>query len=153
MRTPGSLQAKKEKPKEASWLSLVKVLAGLYKICKVDGESMSPTLSKGDIVIYRALEKEDLDKLKGKIIVFIHPLKGKFLMVKRVKEATTLGIEVRGDNENSSIDSRQFGNINKSNLIGLVEYFVDLSSSENRSNKIKMFGLNRISDLTIFFNS
>jgi len=82
---------------------------------------MHPTLCPGDIVIYRSISKKDLFELKGKIVVIRHPVQEKNLIIKRVKDEYSLGLEVRGDNSFSSTDSRQFGLVNKANIVGLVE--------------------------------
>lgn len=76
------------------------------KFFRVKGESMSPTLEQGDIVI-GAL---NLPVKKTDLIVFKEPLT-ELLVIKRVTEVFDDGfvVEVKGDNYANSIDSKNYG--------------------------------------------
>ena len=139
MQTPGSLQARTDLPEGASWLSLVRVLFGHHQFCRIDGDSMYPTLLKGDIVIYRPISKNDFNTLEGKIVIINHPLKKDVIMVKRVEKIQFAGVEVRGDNIEASTDSRQFGLIHRSQIIGLVHRLVDENKASRYMKLIKQF--------------
>ena len=82
---------------------------------------MLPTLCSGDIVIYRPIRQGISFPKKGEIVVARDPITAKQLIIKRVYEINQFGLELRGDNEKNSIDSRQFGLINIKNLCGIVE--------------------------------
>ncbi len=82
---------------------------------------MWPTLKEGDIVIYRQLSNFKSLTKSGDIVVLNDPLEPNSLIVKRIYKETKLGLELRGDNEQNSIDSRSFGLVNYSQLIGIVE--------------------------------
>ena len=103
------------------------MLTGLRRHCRVDGDSMQPTLSPGDVVIYRPITPNNLYLEKGCLVVLKHPLEQETLIVKRVFQDQTWGIELRGDNERNSIDSRQFGLVDRNKLCGIVEQIIPKS--------------------------
>ena len=86
---------------------------------------MQPTLNPGDFVIYRPIKKGDFSLERGCMVVIRHPLEEKTLIIKRLYEETSLGLDIRGDNELESIDSRQFGPINKLQIKGIVEKVIN----------------------------
>lgn len=57
----------------------------------------------------------------GDIIVFRHVVPP-FVLCKRIKKIINDKIWVEGDNKKESIDSRNFGFINKKNIIGKVVF-------------------------------
>lgn len=85
---------------------------------------MLPTLSDGDLLIYRRIRSDSYPYQPGSLVVALHPLEEKTLIVKRVHLSHTLGIELRGDNETASSDSRQFGLISKQQIYGIVEQII-----------------------------
>lgn len=131
MQTPGSLLAKSEEPKGVKFHSLLLLLAGHRRYCRIDGDSMRPTLSSGDLVIFRPFSKtsKTTSLQEGSIVVVNHPLLPKKLMVKRVHKISLKGVDLRGDNLNSSTDSRQFGLVNRENIKGIVESILPLNKS------------------------
>ncbi len=82
---------------------------------------MKPTLKEGDLIIYKPFKPSENVISEGNLVVLEHPLIKKALMVKRVSEIYVDAITVMGDNESTSIDSRQFGQIHKSKVKGIVE--------------------------------
>lgn len=87
-------------------------------IFKVRDESMEPTLHSGDYVFVNKWHR----KLNvGEIIVLRHPLEGIYI-VKRIKSIDNNAIYVVGDNLNQSEDSRKFGSVDKSRLLGKVMF-------------------------------
>ncbi len=85
---------------------------------------MLPTLNDGDLLIYKPfIHKKDLLH-EGLIVVIKHPYKEGQLMVKRVSKVKPTYIEIIGDNESCSIDSRQMGAINIMKVKGIVESII-----------------------------
>jgi mitochondrial inner membrane protease subunit 1 len=56
------------------------------------------------------------------VVAVTNPREPGRLLVKRVHAVTRWSIEVRGDNENVSTDSRHFGPLPRSHLAGRVIY-------------------------------
>lgn len=90
-----------------------------WEIIKVSGESMSPTLQDGDLVL---IDKTSPVRL-GDIIVLNHPISD-YLIIKRITGIKKHGNEtvyyVMGDNRSNSIDSRNFGYIKEEHIEGRV---------------------------------
>ncbi len=85
---------------------------------------MLPTLKEGDLIIFKPfLYKKDI-LLEGILVVINHPLKADTLMVKRISKVGASYVEVLGDNETISIDSRKFGPINQTEIQGIVERII-----------------------------
>ncbi len=86
------------------------------KIFRVSDSSMEPSLHSGDYLIvnrwYRALKV-------GDIVVLRHPGKN-ISIVKRISTISGKLLFVVGDNSGSSEDSRSFGSLDKSSVIGKV---------------------------------
>ena len=85
---------------------------------------MNPTLHQGDIVIYRPIHSKKFSPKKGCIVVVKDPQSPQALIIKRVYKENSLGLDLRGDNERNSIDSRQFGLVSRSYLRGIVEHII-----------------------------
>ena len=91
----------------------------MISVLKVTGESLYPLYKEGDFVIISKIPFV-LNRLKiGDIIVFKHSLHG--TMIKQIKEINNEGdkLQVIGRHGNS-VDSRQFGEIDKASIIGKV---------------------------------
>ena len=108
--------------------SLILFLIGHRRLFRVDGDSMLPTLSSGDFVIYRPFKKGQEELSNGSIVIVRHPLKEKTLILKRIHKASSTGIDLRGDNPEMSTDSRQFGIVNHGHLLGVVEELIKTSN-------------------------
>ena len=85
---------------------------------------MLPTLREGDIVIYRPIKPGKFVLKEGSIVVVKDPLASEELIIKRVFKENAFGLELRGDNPIRSIDSRQFGLVNRTFLCGVVEKII-----------------------------
>ncbi len=85
---------------------------------------MKPNIQSGDLIIYSTGAQEIIKVLKGSIVVLNNPLNPSSLIVKRIHDINSRGIEIRGDNPSSSIDSRQFGLINPESIIGVVKRII-----------------------------
>ena len=82
---------------------------------KVKGDSMWPTLENGNIVRF---EKTNSDAIEiNQIVLFKHPFKKDFNLIKRITSIEDRKVFLIGDNPdpNASEDSHNFG------LIGLEE--------------------------------
>ncbi len=113
-----------EKGRERLLLSLFLLITGHRKLLRVVGDSMLPALHEGDRVIYRKNPTRNLTLKKGLIIILKNPLEPSSLIIKRLHQDNSLGMDVRGDNKDSSIDSRTFGLVSHSNLHGVVEQII-----------------------------
>ena len=89
---------------------------------------MSPLLNHGDIIIYKKIRNKDKMPLKDSIVIFRNPLNSKEVLIKKVYKTTLFGLDLRGTNIEFSTDSRQFGFVSRSNLLGLVENVIITSS-------------------------
>jgi nickel-type superoxide dismutase maturation protease len=85
---------------------------------QVEGTSMMPTLAHGDrLVVIRGARPRC-----GDIVALKDPGEPTRLLVKRVVALAPSGVEVRGDNRAASRDSRRFGPVAPSSLLGRAVY-------------------------------
>ncbi len=109
-----------------------------FKAVEVRGDSMAPNYNDGDWLLFRLLPaksklgllpKSDLkaNSLTGKVVLIQRhsELGTDFLQVKRVTQITNdskfnndIGIWVEGDNKDKSTDSRTWGALDSSEVIG-----------------------------------
>ncbi len=94
---------------------------------------MRPTLSPGDLVIFRRVNPRMMTPSKGNIVLINHPLNTQLLIIKRIYGISANGIEVRGDNELVSTDSRQFGLVHKDYLYGIAEVVLKIGNLKFKS--------------------
>ena len=103
---------------------LATVLAGALLLAarchrlEVVGDSMLPSFEPGD----RLLAVEGLRIRPGHVVAVTDPRDSRRLLVKRVRRAYGGVLEVRGDNESASTDSREFGPVRRSEVRGRVVY-------------------------------
>lgn len=84
---------------------------------KISGHSMEPTYQEGQVVwVYNWAYLFSKPKVED---VILCQLDNK-IMIKRVQKITSEGVEVRGDNQTDSFDSRQFGVVKFSEILGRV---------------------------------
>ena len=88
----------------------------------VRGDSMWPTLNDGDVVTCNSYQGETV--LQGLIIVFPSPFDKKNILIKRVKSIDEDLLFVEGDNPDPSAsnDSHNFGSINISTVIAVLDW-------------------------------
>lgn len=85
---------------------------------EVRGDSMAPGFLPGDrLVVFRAGRPAP-----GQVVALIDPRDPDRVLVKRVAAAGPAGIDVRGDNTAHSTDSRRFGPVAATAIIGRVVY-------------------------------
>ena len=80
---------------------------------------MRPTLSPGDFVLVNPMAFKDHPPRSGDVVVVQHPYRDQ-VIIKRVSEVVDGGIMVRGDHAEASSDSRAFGRIVSSAVLGRV---------------------------------
>ena len=101
-------------------VDLLLLFCGRRRVLQVEGYSMWPTLKPKDRVILRPLNQHaPLPKIGG-LIVCTHPHQPSLRVVKRLNAIVEDQLTVLGDCPQSSTDSRQWGNIPRSCLIGEV---------------------------------
>ncbi len=89
---------------------------------EVDGDSMRPSLEPGDrLLVVRAPVRP------GDLVAFPDPRRPERTLVKRVSACGRDGLTVRGDNAGASTDSRTFGPVPRSRVLGraVYRYFPD----------------------------
>ena len=92
---------------------------GLRKIAIVSGESMMPSLKKGDVLFFKTYRKGKSKLKPEQIVIFNHPLKN-IICIKRINVVNKNNIKVLGDNIEFSEDSNKFGLLNNEKIIGIV---------------------------------
>ncbi len=80
---------------------------------------MLPTLKNGDIVFFKKYKKHKSRPKEGQIVIFKHPLK-EIKLIKRINSVKQNNIEVLGDNNEFSEDSKKFGLVNNEKIIGII---------------------------------
>jgi signal peptidase I len=96
-----------------------------FKKVEVRGDSMSPNYNEGDWLLFRVLPaKSKENELVGKVVLIQRRsnLGEDFLQVKRVtkvhNDTNETEIWVEGDNKEKSTDSRSWGALDSSEVIG-----------------------------------
>lgn len=87
------------------------LLCRLRKGVCVEGRSMLPALSPGDIALIDLRAYRRYPPKPGDIVLCAHPFKKNLQLLKRVHRIDDGCLELRGDNAEESTDSRQLGAI------------------------------------------
>lgn len=88
---------------------------------RVTGDSMTPTLEAGDVVLVDPGAYSACDPTPGEVILSGHPFKSDMRWVKRVAHVDEAGrCDVRGDNPAASTDSRTQGRVPRRKVMGRV---------------------------------
>lgn len=99
------------------WLWLIRQRQRL----RVAGKSMLPTLSPGDEILFDPNAYQQQRPQVGDLVVLQHPFRSDLTIVKRIMAvAESDRYFVVGDNLVASTDSRHWGHIKLSNIIGRV---------------------------------
>lgn len=94
----------------------IAVRDGRFEIVKIDGDSMTPALRDGDLVVIDPAESEFA---VGDIVFARHPFKQSIRVIKRIAEILDGPRYVlHGDNPSSSTDSRTLGPFSNSEILG-----------------------------------
>ena len=81
---------------------------------------MIPSICPGDIILYHPIEYWNSPIKEGSIVLIKHPLEETTTLIKRVINFEESGIRVEGDNQDNSVDSKNFGLISKYNVVGIA---------------------------------
>ncbi len=84
----------------------------------VAGTSMVPTFQPGHRLLVSRWSRWSV----GSVVALPDPRVPERMLVKRVRSQGRDGVEVRGDNEDASTDSRSFGPVPPSSISGRVVY-------------------------------
>ena len=85
---------------------------------RIIGPSMEPALRNADWWVVRRTG----EVRPGDVIAFRHPLRPDLVVVKRIVSTDPDGWWVEGDNAASSEDSRQFGAVPRTHVIGRLSW-------------------------------
>ena len=94
-----------------------------WRTIAVSGSSMSPTYNDGDWLLFRPLatiDANDLQKLVGKVVVIERESYPGIHFIKRVVRIDGSKVWVEGDNAAASTDSRQWGALVPTEIVGTV---------------------------------
>ena len=99
---------------------LLQWLLGRLRRCRIEGDSMIPTLKSGDEVLVKPHRYVHTYK-QGDCVCFYRPDQPELICVKRIQQVFgQSSFEVIGDNQACSTDSRHFGRLPVNCLIGQV---------------------------------
>src|SRR4051794_40334729 len=102
---------------EASWKDRILFLLARRDAFQVEGDSMNPTLNHADVVLVRRTRSVII----GDVVLAKHPFKQSVKVLKRVTEIDDHGrCHLTGDNPDESTDSRTFGSVPLSDIIGKI---------------------------------
>ncbi len=102
---------------EIDWTGRILSLLGWSEIFEIEGESMSPILNEGDL----ALVNFQAELKEGDIILAHHPFEKGSKLIKRIWKITPDGkYFLIGDNLAKSTDSRNFGELPATDILGKV---------------------------------
>ena len=105
-----------ELPK-ANWKNLIMYRMGRRRAFLVEGDSMTPTLGSGEVVLVRPSKIYGV----GDIVLAEHPYKSSVNVLKRIDRIEPNGsLHLVGDNPAASTDSRTFGAVSIESIIGKV---------------------------------
>ena len=91
----------------------------MIKFIKVTGQSLSPAYQEGDFVMIVTVPSFLFKP--GNTVVFQHPTYG--IMIKKILRVDPMGLFVTGTHP-LSIDSRQFGLIERRSVLGVVAWHI-----------------------------
>ncbi len=101
----------------ARLLDRVRLAFGRLLGLQIEGDSMIPILRSGDRVLVDPRSTQE----PGDVVVARHPYKSSIRIVKRLISIEPDGrVYLAGDNPNESTDSRTFGSVSQSDLLGKV---------------------------------
>ena len=113
---------------ELSWGEFLLWLIGRRSRHRIEGNSMLPSLQPGDEVLYQPQATRKSQPEVGDVVIVQHPHRPALMMIKRVaamEDDASSGLQghrywLLGDNLAESSDSRSFGWVEQSQLLGMV---------------------------------
>ena len=117
----GLQQADKSLFHKPDLFTLFTVIIGYRQHLRVVGNSMERTIKEGDLVIYKKLNKKNINLKIGDIVIASHPITKNKLIIKRIHRIYQNKFDLRGDNSLASTDSRELGLIELDLIIGKVD--------------------------------
>ncbi|WP_256359636.1 nickel-type superoxide dismutase maturation protease [Synechococcus sp. UW179A] len=93
---------------------------GRRRLFQVEGDSMLPALQPKQRLLVKTLPKTAQPPSPGTVVVCFHPSDLNLVITKRVWQSTETWLELRGDNQDGSTDSRHFGQVPLNRVIGVV---------------------------------
>ena len=101
----------------AGWKDRILFFLGRRDAFRVEGDSMTPTLNEGDVVLVKNSRRVKI----GDVVLAQHPYKQSVKVLKRIAEVNDQGrYLLTGDNPEESTDSRTFGSISAAAILGKV---------------------------------
>ena len=94
------------------------ILTGKYRLARVSGLSMVPTLQPRDWVIYDSTRLES--ELQGQIVVCEHPYEKRLIIKRDDHIVDSKNLFLVGDNPKDSTDSRTFGAVPLAKVKGVA---------------------------------
>ena len=93
-----------------------------FRSIAVSGSSMKPTYNDGDWLLFKQVKVDTnyMQGLIGMVVVIERESYPGIHLIKRVIRAEQSGIWVEGDNKEASTDSRRWGAITPSEIVGVV---------------------------------
>lgn len=85
---------------------------------KIEGKSMLPTFKSGDVILVNRFSYLFSKPKVGDVIV----LKKKKFIIKRITKINKNRLFIKGENKKESTDSRNFGWVDRKEIIGKVIY-------------------------------
>ena len=104
-----------------------------FQRVEVAGDSMRPAFEPGD----RLLVVAGVRIREGEVVALPDPRRSDRLLVKRVQSVRSGLVEVTGDNDRASTDSRHFGPVPSSSLAGRVVYRYAPSGRVGRIGRVR----------------
>ena len=121
-------KVKKNDLPEIDWKGRILSLIGIREIFEVEGDSMSPTLNDGDLVLVNFHTEFKV----GDIILANHPFDKGAKLIKRIWKISPEGnYFLIGDNLAKSTDSRNFGELLAKEILGKIEAKLNKSNFLN----------------------
>ena len=117
----GLRQADKNLFQKPDFFTLLTLILGYRQHLRVVGNSMQDTLSDGDLITFKKINRKHINLEIGDIVVASHPRIKNKLIIKRIHSIHQNKFDLRGDNSALSNDSRDFGLIKIDLIIGKLD--------------------------------
>lgn len=114
---------------ELSWGEFLRWAIRQRSRHRIEGRSMLPLLQPGDEVLYAPKVYQTQAPQIGDVVIARHPVQASLIMIKRVAAIENQQCWLLGDNRVESTDSRSFGWVNASCLLGRVQCQFSMNSS------------------------